>query len=125
LASNTPQNETNRDLISKDEGYKSVGCALEVLNCLGHGLHENPYENALVVEFGLVEWSGGTTGYRAEILARIPGSFEGSRTINEYFLMAPLEDTQQFDRETQAVRWASGEEARLLIQLNEPKAEGL
>jgi GxxExxY protein len=30
-----------------------IGAALEVLNGLGHGLHEKPYENALVVEFGL------------------------------------------------------------------------
>ena len=59
------------------------------------------------------------TGFRAEVLARIPGSFEGSRTRNEYFLMAPLEDTQRFDGETQAVRWVSAEEARQLIQLNE------
>lgn len=33
--------------------YSIVGCAMEVLNGLGHGLHEKPYENALVVEFGL------------------------------------------------------------------------
>lgn len=26
---------------------------MEVLNTLGHGLHEKPYEDALVVEFGL------------------------------------------------------------------------
>jgi len=26
---------------------------MEVLNCLGHGFLEKPYENALVVEFGL------------------------------------------------------------------------
>jgi GxxExxY protein len=26
---------------------------LEVLNGIGHGLHKKPYENALVVEFGL------------------------------------------------------------------------
>ncbi len=26
---------------------------MEVLNTLGHGLLEKPYENALVVEFGL------------------------------------------------------------------------
>lgn len=37
----------------KEEGYRIVGCAIEVLNGLGHGLHEKPYENALVVEFGL------------------------------------------------------------------------
>jgi GxxExxY protein len=28
-----------------------IGCAMEVLNGLGHGLLEKPYENALVVEF--------------------------------------------------------------------------
>ena len=33
--------------------YKIVGCAMEVLNGIGHGLNEKPYENALVVEFGL------------------------------------------------------------------------
>jgi GxxExxY protein len=33
--------------------YAIVGCALEVLHEVGHGLHEHPYENALVVEFGL------------------------------------------------------------------------
>lgn len=58
------------------------------------------------------------TGYRAEIVAKIPGSFDSSRTSNEYFLMVPLEDTKQFDEETQAVRWATGEEARQLLQLN-------
>jgi GxxExxY protein len=30
--------------------YEIVGCAMEVLNELGHGLHEKPYENALIVE---------------------------------------------------------------------------
>ncbi len=30
-----------------------IGCAMEVLNTLGHGLLEKPYKNALVVEFGL------------------------------------------------------------------------
>lgn len=59
------------------------------------------------------------TGYRAEIVEKVPGSFDGSRTSNEYFLMVPVEDTQHFDAETQAVRWATGEEARQLIQLNQ------
>ena len=40
-------------LYLKDEVYQIVGCAMEVLNVLGHGLLEKPYENALVVEFGL------------------------------------------------------------------------
>jgi 8-oxo-dGTP diphosphatase len=59
------------------------------------------------------------TGYRAEIVAKIPGSFDGSHTSNEYFLMVPVEDTKHFDVETQAVRWATGEEARQLIQFNQ------
>ena len=33
--------------------YSIVGCALEVLRELGHGLHEHPYENALTVELKL------------------------------------------------------------------------
>jgi GxxExxY protein len=33
--------------------FQIVGCAIEVLNTIGHGLLEKPYENALVVEFGL------------------------------------------------------------------------
>jgi GxxExxY protein len=32
--------------------FAIIGCAMEVLNTLGHGLHEKPYENALVVELG-------------------------------------------------------------------------
>ena len=40
-------------LFLKDEVFQIVGCAIEVLNTLGHGLIEKPYENALVIEFGL------------------------------------------------------------------------
>ena len=36
-----------------EETHQIVGCAFEVLNTLGHGLLEKPYENALCVEFGL------------------------------------------------------------------------
>jgi GxxExxY protein len=32
-----------------------IGTAFEVLNALGHGLHEKPYENAVAVELGLRE----------------------------------------------------------------------
>jgi GxxExxY protein len=44
----------NEPLLLKNEVFQIVGCAMEVLNGLGHGLHEKPYENALVVEFGLL-----------------------------------------------------------------------
>ena len=40
-------------LVLKDEVYQVVGSAIEVLKGIGHGLLEKPYENALVVEFGL------------------------------------------------------------------------
>ncbi|NJM38150.1 MAG: GxxExxY protein [Akkermansiaceae bacterium] len=40
-----------RELILKDEVYAIISCAFEVINGLGHGLHEKPYENALAVEF--------------------------------------------------------------------------
>ena len=45
---------TNEEkLLYKSEVFQVVGSAIEVLNTLGHGLVEKPYENALVVEFGL------------------------------------------------------------------------
>ena len=43
----------NAELLLKDEVYQIVGAAMDVLNELGHGFNEKPYENALVVEFGL------------------------------------------------------------------------
>jgi len=46
-------NSNNEKLLLKDEVFQVVGCAIEVLNTLGHGLVEKPYENALGVEFSL------------------------------------------------------------------------
>jgi GxxExxY protein len=46
--------DTNGEkLLYKNEVFKMVGSAIEVLNMLGHGLVEKPYENALVVELRL------------------------------------------------------------------------
>ncbi|PYI43659.1 MAG: GxxExxY protein [Verrucomicrobia bacterium] len=44
-------NTKSEKLLLKDEVFQVVGCAIEVLNTLGHGLVEKPYENALVIEF--------------------------------------------------------------------------
>jgi len=44
-------NTKSEKLLLKDEVFQVVGCAIEVLNTLGHGLIEKPYENALVIEF--------------------------------------------------------------------------
>ncbi len=44
---NTNKHEfKNNDLV-----YQVVGCAMEVINELGHGLREKTYEKALIVEF--------------------------------------------------------------------------
>ncbi len=58
------------------------------------------------------------TGVRAKILGRISGSFDGSRTRNQYFLMLPLEITCAYDGETLAVRWADQEQAAMLISMS-------
>ncbi len=46
-------NTNEHKLLLREEVFQIVGCAMEVLNTLGHGLPAKPYENALVVEFGL------------------------------------------------------------------------
>jgi 8-oxo-dGTP pyrophosphatase MutT (NUDIX family) len=56
------------------------------------------------------------TGVRARILLKIPGSFDSTNTSNEYFLMAPLEETGIFDSETAAIQWASRDSAVELIR---------
>jgi hypothetical protein len=48
-------NTDNTEPMYKAESQQIVGCAMEVLNELGHGFHEKPYENALVVELQLRE----------------------------------------------------------------------
>ncbi|RYD39243.1 MAG: GxxExxY protein [Verrucomicrobiaceae bacterium] len=45
-------NADGRDGIHVMETEKIIGCAFAVLNTLGHGFHEKPYEQALAVEFG-------------------------------------------------------------------------
>jgi 8-oxo-dGTP diphosphatase len=55
------------------------------------------------------------TGVKPRIVAKIPGSFPGSTTDNEYFLMVPVEDTKKFEGETQSVRWVTQSEAEQLI----------
>ena len=45
------------NLINGDLTYRIIGAAMEVLNGLGHGLLEKPYERALAIEFGIQEIS--------------------------------------------------------------------
>ena len=46
-------NTNGEKLLLKDEVFQVVDGAIEVLNTLGHGIVEKPYENALIVEFDL------------------------------------------------------------------------
>jgi GxxExxY protein len=48
-----PMDANKHELILRREVYAVVGCAIEVLNVRGHGLHEKVYENCLCVEFRL------------------------------------------------------------------------
>ena len=47
----TRMDTNNEKLLLKDEVFQVVGCAIEVLNTIGDGLLEKPYENALAIEF--------------------------------------------------------------------------
>src|SRR2546430_14197949 len=46
-------NADDPKLLYKNEVFQIVGSGIEVLNTLGHGIIEKPYENALTVEFRL------------------------------------------------------------------------
>jgi len=43
-------NANRRELVEKELTYRVVGCAIAVLNELGHGLREKTYERALCVK---------------------------------------------------------------------------
>lgn len=43
------RHESEDSLLHRDLVFRLVGCAFEVLNDVGHGLHEKPYENGLVL----------------------------------------------------------------------------
>lgn len=55
------------------------------------------------------------TGYSARIVSKLPGSFSGGTTVNEYFLMEPDGKPGKFDDETASVVWATLDEAENLI----------
>lgn len=47
----TNRHESEDSLLHGDLVFRIVGCAFEVIKEVGHGLHEKPYENALVLAF--------------------------------------------------------------------------
>jgi|SRR5579862_5033001 len=59
------------------------------------------------------------TGVRAEIVRRVADSTGAAEFPDEYFLMAPVEETGRFDEETTAIVWATKPEAEELISMTE------
>lgn len=55
------------------------------------------------------------TGYTAEIISPISGSFAGGTSVTTYFLMRPIGDQASFHWETSATCWVSFDEAKSLI----------
>lgn len=69
-------NEHEGELLHRELVFQIVGAAMEVINALGHGLNEKPYENALVVELQL-------RGRRCDQQARFPVVYKGHQ-VAEY-----------------------------------------
>ena len=57
-------NANRHELLLHKEVYAVVGCAIEVLNVRGHGLHERIYENCLCVRFSPNSRSADVDGVR-------------------------------------------------------------
>jgi 8-oxo-dGTP pyrophosphatase MutT (NUDIX family) len=55
------------------------------------------------------------TGYRAEIISQLPGTFIGGLTQNVIYLMRPLGEPEPFCWETSEIRWVDPEDAPALI----------
>ena len=56
------------------------------------------------------------TGYLAEIVAPIPGTFQGGASVSEYFLMHPIGEPRAFDpSRTEKVMWVEPAEAIKLV----------
>lgn len=56
------------------------------------------------------------TGVRALVLDRLEGEYPGGTTLTRYFLMWPAGIDDTFDDETEAIRWATLDEADDLIR---------
>ncbi len=107
--------------------FAIIGCAMEVLNELGAGLHEKPYENALIVEFGL-------KGIACDQQRSFPVNFKGV-IVGEYIpdMIAAGEvvvDAKAIDRITDVERGQmmnylriTGMKVGLIVNFRCPKLE--
>src|SRR5438045_4194295 len=88
-------------LLLKDEVFQIVGSAMEVLNEVGHGFHEKPYENALTVEFRIrgipfVQQPAYEIGYKGQTV--------GTFIPDLVAYMSVIVDTKVIDRITDLER---------------------
>ncbi len=107
--------------------FAIIGCAMEVSNEVGAGLHEKPYENALVVEFGL-------KGIRFDQQRRFPVTYKGVQ-VGEYVPdliaeSAVVVDAKVIERITDVERGQmlnylriSGLKVGLILNFKRPKLE--
>ena len=122
--------DTDRHGFGLAEGSQThaiIGAAFEVLNALGHGLHEKPYENALVVELGV-------RGLPYEQQRRYPILYKGVQ-VAEYVPdllvgSAVVVDTKVIDRITDHERGqmlnylrVAGLHVGLILNFQKPKLE--
>ena len=123
----TNGHEVGQKLLHGELVYSIVGCALEVLKELGHGLHEHPYENALVVEFG-------TKSLAVDQQRRFPVVYKGVQ-VSEYVpdlivADAVVVDTKVIEHITDFERGQmlnylriTGRRVGLIINFKKPKLE--
>jgi GxxExxY protein len=107
--------------------FALIGCAMEMLNGLGAGLHEKPYENALVVEFKLRRIT-------CDQQRRYPVDYKGTN-VGEYIPdliagNAVIVDAKVIDRITDVERGQmlnylkiTGLKVGLIINFKRPKLE--
>ncbi|WP_221032805.1 GxxExxY protein [Actomonas aquatica] len=90
-------NGDDASLREEDICYQILGCAMAVAREIGHGLHEKPYENALVValEEEHVPFEQ-QPSYRVEFRGRKVGEYIPDLVVDERVIV----DTKVIDRIT-------------------------
>jgi GxxExxY protein len=123
----TNTHECSEEILHRELVFKIVGCAIEVIKELGHGLHEKPYEKALVLAFQ-------DAGVAVQQQLAFPIMFKG-RSVGEYIPdliadSAVIVDAKVIDRITDHERGQminylriSGLRVGLLINFKRAKLE--
>ena len=114
-------------LLFRDECYRIVGAAMEVQNSMGHGFHEKPYENALVIELRALR-------FRVEQQCAFPITYKGE-VVGEYIPDIVVDRKMVVETKTvesignaersQMLNYLNGTEYRLgiIVNFRNPKLE--